>query len=482
MCKEPGPSSSRSDGKENRFFSLGEHTGLRLKHFGSVIYRKKLFDFRELNHFATLLCRLLQEQASTVQGLAGCLGDIYKRPEEELARDIQDFLNSLPPGYLRVTLQPPTEEGELGYEDVQKLMDELEKSWEELPEQLFYSAPLQFHWEITKQCNLSCLHCYASAQATKEGKVDTLDWEKCLELLDTLAKMGVAQINFLGGEPLIEERFLELLEETVSRGMDITFPSNGTLLDQATLDRLWTLGMRYLTISLDSHDPQTFEKIRGRKGVFETVTDTIQRAREKGFDVIVNAVLTKLNSQHFPRLIELLLKLEVKVLKVIDEFPVGRGMANLESLSLSPQEYQDFYNFMLGEIEPRYRDRLDIRLNPRFTFLGKEGKKNKATEASAIDYRCSAGRSQCFCSAEGDIYPCYLFYGEKEFLAGNIFKHPFDEIWKDEKSFSYFRELAGSVPDCEPCPFVGNCKGGCRGEVYKLTGDFFAKNPFCWQP
>ncbi len=468
--------------EDESLFGLALPVGLRLEHFGSLIYRKKLFDFRELNHFATLTVTLLQGKVRRVSTLARELGKLYHQPEKKVQEDIFSFLGSLPPGYLQ-QFSPSAEEDSLGQEETCHVVEALEACWDNLPEKPCYTAPLQFHWEITHQCNLHCIHCYANSASVGKEEVDTLDWEKSISLLGILRKMGVAQINFLGGEPLIEKNFLSLLEKTVEYGMDVTFPSNGVLLSHEKLESLKKLGMRYLTISLDSPDPETFARIRGSKGIFERVTNSIKRAREHEFEVVVNAVLTRLNRDHFPALIELLIKMDVSILKVIDEFPVGRGMENMETLLLNQEDYQDFYHRMLSDVQPGYQDKIEIRLNPRFSFLEPDkGEVNQKGPEQKIDYRCSAGRAQCFCTAEGDIYPCYLFYGERKFLAGNVYHRSFDEIWQDSRSFSGFREIKGNIPDCEACQYATSCKGGCRGEAYKLTGDFFARNPYCWQP
>ncbi len=435
--------------------ALSEFVGIRQEAFGGIIYRKKLFDFAELDHFGTLVCTLLQEGPRSVKGLSEAIGELYDRAPEDIEGDISGFLEDLVQrGFVTTINAVP---GRIFPNFLEGVVDRLEERWEKLPETGYYSAPLQFHWEITSACNLRCMHCYASAKAVPDegaaDQVDTLDWNYCIEMVDIMEGMGVVQINYLGGEPLIEKRFFDLLEETVNRGIDITFPTNGVLLDEERLQKLWDLGMRYITISLDSADPGTFERIRGTKGIFDRVVENIKAAKKMGFGVIVNAVATKLNAGEFPELIELLLTLEADVLKVIDEFPVGRGMTNIERLMLTPEEYQEFYRYMLEEIEPKYADRIEIRLNPRFTMT-RTRETDPVEEMDGDDYRCSAGRAQCFCTADGDIYPCYLFYGEKEFVVGNVHDRRFEAIWQDPESFRCFREKMGKVEDCEGCQYM----------------------------
>ncbi len=238
------------------------------------------------------------------------------------------------------------------------------------------------------------------------------------------------------------------------------------------------------------------------------MVENIRLVKEMDMGVVINAVLTKTTHRGFRDLIEFIIGLDVDILKIIDEFPVGRGLANIDRLMLSSKEYRDFYMEMIDDIEPIYRDRLEIQISPRFAIKEELEKRRNQKENSievtdgsntrndpiqggdptngdiqendTVDYRCSAGRSQCFCTVDWDIYPCYLFYGERKFSTGNVLERPFNEIWNDPSSFHYFRNKMGSIPQCETCEYFPTCKGGCRGDVYKLTGDFFAGNPYCW--
>ncbi len=453
-------------------FHLEKDVDLRLEHFGSVIFRRKLFDFAELDPFGTLVCEVARGGGARTEDLVEVLSTHYGRPESEVRVDVMEFLSSMEDrGFVR-----RGEDTSVADIDLQTTIGRLEEAWADLPEMDHYSAPLQFHWEITRECNMRCSHCYATASARLDGASDTLDWEYSLGVLDTLSSMGVVQINFLGGEPTIESRFMELLEETHRRGIDISFPTNGMLLDRATVERLKGLGVEYLTISLDSADPETYQRLRGVEGSHRQVIENIRMARSLGMNIIVNAVVTKLNWREFEPLIDLLVELDVSILKVIDEFPVGRGLQNMEKLMLTPDEYREFYREMMDEVEPRYRDRLEIRLNPRFGL----GTERGDVPAGDIDYRCSAGRAQCFATADGDVYPCYLFYGEEAYRVGNLNDDPLDSIWNDPESFRCFRVKTGTIAECAECDLRSVCEGGCRGEAYKFTGDFFAANPYCW--
>ena len=71
-------------------------------------------------------------------------------------------------------------------------------------------------WNITRTCNLKCVHCYADASARKfEGE---LDWDQCCAVIVDLADYKVNALLFSGGEPLVHPRFMELLERATGKG------------------------------------------------------------------------------------------------------------------------------------------------------------------------------------------------------------------------------------------------------------------------
>ena len=81
-------------------------------------------------------------------------------------------------------------------------------------------------WNITRTCNLKCVHCYADASARKfEGE---LDWDQCCAVIDDLADYKVNALLFSGGEPLVHPRFMELLERATGKGLKVTISTNGT--------------------------------------------------------------------------------------------------------------------------------------------------------------------------------------------------------------------------------------------------------------
>ena len=83
-------------------------------------------------------------------------------------------------------------------------------------------------WNITRRCNLKCVHCYAHAKDRPfENELTT---EKGKALMDDLADFGVPVLLFSGGEPLVRKDLPELAAYAVEKGMRAVISTNGTLI------------------------------------------------------------------------------------------------------------------------------------------------------------------------------------------------------------------------------------------------------------
>src|ERR1043166_7230722 len=121
-------------------------------------------------------------------------------------------------------------------------------------------------WNITRRCNLACIHCYSDSAAREYP--GELNWDQCQAVVDDLAQLGVPAVLLSGGEPLVHPRFFDLAGYAREQGLRLTLSTNGTLIDRGAAQRLKETGFAYVGISLDGigtiHD-----HFRGRVGAFD---------------------------------------------------------------------------------------------------------------------------------------------------------------------------------------------------------------------
>jgi MoaA/NifB/PqqE/SkfB family radical SAM enzyme len=137
-------------------------------------------------------------------------------------------------------------------------------------------------WNITRQCNLRCKHCYAQALSKKTS--DELTTREGKILLDDLSSYGAPVILFSGGEPLMRPDLPELAEYAVAKGMRAVISTNGTLITRELAKTLKTIGLSYVGISLDGLAVVN-DHFRGVSGAFDQALTGIRNCREAGIKV-----------------------------------------------------------------------------------------------------------------------------------------------------------------------------------------------------
>src|SRR5688500_18917384 len=116
-------------------------------------------------------------------------------------------------------------------------------------------------WNLTRTCNLKCVHCYTDSEARKYP--DELTTEQAKAVLDDLAEFKVPAVLFSGGEPLVRKDLFELAAYARALGLHVVLSTNGTLIDQPIARRFVDLQFAYIGISLDSAIPAIHDKFRG---------------------------------------------------------------------------------------------------------------------------------------------------------------------------------------------------------------------------
>ncbi len=147
---------------------------------------------------------------------------------------------------------------------------------------------------LTNRCNMECVYCGARKSATCDH-VPELDVAQLLELIAAFSHLGIDKFRFTGGEPLLRSGVLDLVRVTSALdGVSIVgLTTNGLLLD-THLDPLVDAGLNRLNVSLDTLDPERFERMTGVDG-FSRVMQGIKAAVESNaFErVKVNSVIMR---------------------------------------------------------------------------------------------------------------------------------------------------------------------------------------------
>jgi len=159
-----------------------------------------------------------------------------------------------------------------------------------------YNRPVtSLRISVTTRCNLNCLYCHKDGIIPSSGEMTPDEIEK---LCEVASELGISKIRLSGGEPLLRNDIVEIVEKINTIGFkDIAITTNGTLLDKYSF-YLKKAGLDRVNISLDTLDPDTYKFITG-KNRLENVKNGIKSAVKAGLHPIkVNMVMMEGVNSH----------------------------------------------------------------------------------------------------------------------------------------------------------------------------------------
>ncbi len=332
-------------------------------------------------------------------------------------------------------------------------------------------------WEITRGCNLSCLHCRAlSGKGPYPGE---LTEEECLQLIDDIVSFSNPIVILTGGEPLLRPDVYRIAEYGTEKGLRMVLATNGTLLTEDMARRLVVAGIRRISISLDGADAESHDQFRGVNGSFEGGLRGIRYAKKVGLEFQVNTTVTQHNLHQVPQILDLTVDLGAAAHHLFLLVPTGRGK-QLHGHAISPHDYEEVLNWFYEQ-----RDHVPIHLKvtcaPHFYRIlrqraRQEGKTitTKHYGLDAVTRGCMGGISFCFISSTGGVQPC----GYLELDCGNVRDDSLESIWAQCTFFKDLRDEDNYKGKCGYCEYRKVC-GGCRARAFETTGDYLAEEPYC---
>jgi MoaA/NifB/PqqE/SkfB family radical SAM enzyme len=164
------------------------------------------------------------------------------------------------------------------------------------------AAPLFVSWQLTRDCDLACLHCCTDSAPGKRV-ADELDAQEALDLAAEIVRNQVPYVMLCGGEPLIVPHFFAVAEYLGRAGVMLKIETNGQRFDVAAAQRLARLPIRSIQISLDGDTQEVYG--RQRPGASLAKTHAACRAvSEAGLPLEVTFAPTRVNIHEVEAVIE----------------------------------------------------------------------------------------------------------------------------------------------------------------------------------
>jgi len=323
-------------------------------------------------------------------------------------------------------------------------------------------------WELTRACNLACVHCRAAA--IDEPPPGELTTEECLTLLGDIASFARPTIILTGGEPLMRPDLFDIARRGTELGLRMVAAPNGTLLDATAAQRLVDAGVLRISISIDGRDAASHDALRGVPGAFEGALRGIEAAKAAGLPFQINTTVTTRNADQLSEVMDLAIRLGAVAHHIFLLVPTGRA-ADLRGFELDARRYEAVLGWLAGQYAAAP---IEIRATCAPHFYRILRQRGIETQARG----CLAGQSFCFISHRGDVQPCGYF----DLSVGNVRETPLREIWANAPLFRQFRDPSAYEGKCGRCEYLEVC-GGCRARAYEATGRPMGPEPLCaYQP
>jgi radical SAM protein with 4Fe4S-binding SPASM domain len=340
--------------------------------------------------------------------------------------------------------------------------------------------PKWIAWEITRRCNLQCIHCRSSSEEVVNDHPDPKK-EECIRIIDDITSFAKPVMVLTGGEPLLRKDFFEIAKYGTQKGLRVCLATNGTLVNDEICQKLKEVDIKMVSLSLDGPNEDIHDDFRKQKGAFKATINAAKLFKKHDIPFLINSSFTKRNQNTIQEVYKLAKELGATAWYMFMIVPTGRAEELLNEL-ISREDYEKILNWHY-DMEKNEKDVL-VRPTcaPQYyrIILERSKKEGEKFERRTLKFStggskgCIAGQLICLINVDGDVLPCSYF----PLPAGNIKKQSFKDIWENSELLKNLRNFSSYKGRCGVCEYVNVC-GGCRARAYCLKDDYMEEDPYC---
>lgn len=342
-------------------------------------------------------------------------------------------------------------------------------------------------WNCTRQCNLSCIHCYASADNRKSAaEMDTTEGKA---FISDLAEFGVPVVLFSGGEPMMRRDLFELARFAREKGLRVALSTNGTLISESAARELQDIGFAEVGISLDGSKDNN-DRFRGREGAFESALKGIRNCTALGLRVSLRLTITRFNYREIPAIFQLVEDEGIDRVCFYHLAYSGRGNS-LQQDDISRAQTREVVDLISERTEDLFRRGLQKEIltvgshvDGVYLYL-KLKEKDKRHAARVLELiRMNGGNNSGVkigaVDDRGNVHPDQFWWHH---TLGNVRQRKFGDIWTDtsEPLLRGLKDRKGLLKGrCARCRFLDCCNGNLRVRAEAAFNDVWAEDPACY--
>jgi len=340
---------------------------------------------------------------------------------------------------------------------------------------------------LTRRCNLNCIHCYAGSDNTVD--VNELSTDQWLKVLDDCADFGCPVILFSGGEPLLHPDITMLARHAMKNGMRAVISTNGTLITPDKALELSSIGLSYIGTSLDG-TREIHDTFRGADGAFDSALQGLRNAREAGIKTGVRFTITKRNIDEIPKIFNLMDKENIPRICFYHLVYTGRGESLIEE-AITHEQTRAVVDYIIDRTVNLHRQgkaievlTVDNHCDGPYLYLRllRENPERAEQVMKLLIFNGgnSTGVGVASINWDGTVFPDQFW---RTHVLGNASERPFGEIWTDTGN-DFLMKLKNKkryvTGRCTQCRFLDICGGNFRARAEAVTKDIWAPDPACY--
>lgn len=322
-------------------------------------------------------------------------------------------------------------------------------------------------FEVTSFCNHNCRYCYNIWKAPDvKGFQQFNSYRQARKTLMRLFKLAdVKHVTFTGGEPLLAERFSELVLFTRMKKKTVTIISNGSGGKLEEYQQLAGLGVNLFELPVHSDSPKAHNYLASNENAWERSVETIQYLRANKANVVAVIVITKANFDHIDKTLEFIKGLDIQHV-MLNRFNIGgTGINENDNLKLSKEELNTAFQ----------------KASTKGGELNLSMSSNVCTPLCLVEPKHYPNIRFSTCSPEVSKRPLTLdIFGDLRFcnhsptVLGNIFNDDLESMLHSEKA----KLWTNTIPDfCSDCELYARCMAGCRAASEQLNLSLNSPDP-----
>jgi len=325
--------------------------------------------------------------------------------------------------------------------------------------------PYSLLCELTYSCPLQCPYC--SNPVNFEHYTNELDTQEWQRILDEAAALGVVQVHFSGGEPLLRKDIVQIIKKARDLNLYSNLSTGGTLLTEKLVHELRSAGLDSLQISIQDADSLNSDYISGGLGSFDKKKKAALLAKNAGFPLTINVVLHKQNLDNIEAIIGLAEDIGAERLELANTQFNGWALKN-RNLLLPTRTQVEHAVSVVESARLRLKGKMEILYVVPDYF-------------EQYPKPCLYGWGRVFMTitSDGIVLPCQAAREISELQFENIRNKSLEKIWFESESFCIFRGTDWMPEPCRSCPQKVIDFGGCRCQAFLLTGNAAVTDPVC---